>query len=409
MNIGLIVLFAFGVVRPFSENSRWRDISDKEVIEYLERFKGLIEVLKDDTPRLGSTEKPLAFEQWLDIIDGGLNDPEDREDFVPMMMLVGLMDIIRACRSLVDSEQLRIEGENFHGLYMHGIWVDEADCGESRFWIFPDNCMTALCYRRNGIAWELDTYDFRFRESVNPEYRDTFMMLAPKGNLNYTLSPSRIIDPEDMVTGGYEAHYDESTFEIVRLMIYDESHRFPQWLNWRALERLAPEDERYKEFRTVLNDIYSPQSPHSVIFRNTAPELSDCINNLVGVDNSYLYVYDWQPRRFVVNENQKGSFTYDGEPEDYATLQPLFGLDVSEEHPLYAIPKSVKQKYYNNAELNKLVTVLNDAQNINEVCIIHSERIPEPRLVFPAYGASIALNMEDLSKIGVIKFTRRPF
>lgn len=168
MNIGLIVLFAFGVVRPFSENSRWRDISDKEVIEYLERFKGLIEVLKDDTPRLGSTEKPLAFEQWLDIIDGGLNDPEDREDFVPMMMLVGLMDIIRACRSLVDSEQLRIEGENFHGLYMHGIWVDEADCGESRFWIFPDNCMTALCYRRNGIAWELDTYDFRFRESVNP-------------------------------------------------------------------------------------------------------------------------------------------------------------------------------------------------------------------------------------------------
>ncbi len=378
------------------------------MVEQLGQFRALIEILREDTPRLGSMEKPLAFDQWIDIIDGCINDPEEREDFEPMMMMVGLMDIIRACRLLVDSEQLRIDSENFHGLYMRGIWIDDADCGESRFWIFPDNCITALCYRRNGIAWELDTYDFRFRKSVNPDLRDTFMMMAPMGNLNYTLSPSHTIDPDDMVTGSYEAQHDESTGEIDRLMIYEEAHRFPEWMDWRAWERLAEEDERYREFRTVLSDIYSPQSPHSVIFRNTAPELSACINNLVGSDNSYLYVYDWQPKRFVVNENQKGSFTYDGEPEDYATLQPLFGLDVSEEHPLYAIPKNVTQKYYNNAELNRLLTVLSDAQNIYEACIIHSERIPLPRLVFPAYGASIALDMDELSKIGVLKFTRRP-
>ena len=408
--IGFIVLFAFGIVRPWTaENSRGRDVRDMETVNALKKLADLLKLLKDDTPRLGVTEKPLAFDQWSEIINGYILDPESRSDCSPLMMLASLVDIARACRSLVILEEQRIEGERFQGLYMHGIWIDDADKGENRFWIFPDNLLVAMCYKRNGVAWELDTYEFKVRQSFNTMCGDTFLLLTPRGNLNYILSPDRFIVDEQMGTGCYEEYRDESTGEINRLKLYDEHLPLPEWLNWREWKQLSHDDSRYKEFRTVLAEIYDPKSPHSVIFRNTAPELSDNVNNLVGHDNKYLYVYDWRPKRFIMREEKQDIFNYEGNCTQYAIAQALFELNISEEYPLYAIPKNMKKRKYGNAQLDRLAEIMTDAENIIEAYIIHSEHIQYPRLVFPTYALSICLDMELLKDTGILKFTHRPF
>lgn len=408
--IGFVVLFAFGIVRPWNtEISRGHDIRDKETVDALNKLADLIEQIKDDTPRLGSTEKPLVFDQWGEIIKGYLHDTERLSECSPLMMLNSLMDIARACRLLVISEEQRIEGERFQGLYMHGIWIDDADQGKSRFWVFPDNLLAAMCYKRNGVGWEMDAYEFRVKQSSNPVYMDSFILMAPQGNRNYTLSINQTIGGDQMGFGNCEEFRDEMTGEITQLRLYDESLRLPEWLNWRKWEQLAHDDIRYKEFRNVLAEVYDPRSPHSVIFRNTAPELSDNVNNFVGHDNKYIYVYDWRPKRFLIRETEEDIFMYEGNCAHYATNKALFELNISDEHPLYAIPMNMERRKYGNAELDRLAEIMSDAENISEVYIIHSEHALFPRLVFSAYGVSVGLDMDVLSKVGILKFTHRPF
>lgn len=408
--IGFLLLFAFGIVRPWNpETSRGHDIRDKETINVLEKLVALIGLLKEDTPRLGSTERPLVFDQWCKLIEGYLRDSESLSDCSPLMMLSSLMDIARACRSLVVSEDHRIESQRFQGLYMHGIWIDDADQGKNRFWIFPDNLSLAMCYKRNGAGWELDTYEFEVRHSTTPVNMDSFILVTPQGNLGYALSIERIIGSEHMGIGSYEELRNETTGEITQLTLNAESLQFPEWLNWRKWEQLGHDDLRYKEFRTVLAKVYDPQSPHSIIFRNTAPELIDNVNNFVGHDNKYIYVYDWRPKRFLIRENEEDVFTYEGNCTRMATNQALFELNISEEHPLYAIPMNMEKRKYGNAELERLAEIMTDAENINEVYIIHSEHIRLPRLFFAVYCVSVGIDMEVLSKAGIIKFTHRPF
>lgn len=407
MAIGFIVLFAFGIVRPWNgDNARGRDVRDSEAIESLKKLAELIRLLKEDTPRLGSLEKPLAFDDCIEIIEKIVCNPERLSECTPMMIIVLITVIIQAGRSLVISEQKRLESEKFHGLFMNGIWIDDADKGQTRFWIFPDNFLAAMCYKRTGLEWQLDTYDLEMCKACNADCMDSFIMMTPRGNLDYTLSPDLIITNEQMASGCYEVDHDETTGEINRLTLYEEPRRFPAWLNWHTWQQLSPDDPMHKEFRAVLADIYNPQSPLSMLFSNSAPELTDNINNLVGRDNMYLYVYDWRPQRFQIWEKTPNVFTYEGIGGNFIS-KPLFELSISEKHPLYAIPVKPERKRYGDAELNRLAEILTDAENIKQANIIHSESMPYPRLVFPTYSATVSLDTEKLKEFGILKFTSR--
>lgn len=407
--ICFILLFTFGIIRPRStDNTRSRDIRDKETILSLRKLGELISILRDDTPRLGSLDKPLAFDDWLANITSHLNQQEDLSECTPLMMLTSLVDIMTACRTLVFSKQLRISNSRFYGLYLHGIWVDDEDNGNSRFWIFPDNFLYAMRYSHNGISWELDIFDFRVRDALHPDYMDTFMLTEANCNLNYTLYPTCPVSQDDIFTECFEKEIDENSDEIIRVTFHEMKRKFPKWLNWRKWERVHEEDPRYKKFRNVLDNIYDFNNPHSVIFRNNTAEISDIVNNLIAHDNKYIYIYDWHPKRFLIREKRHNIFTYNGDCERYATQQAIFELDISEENPLYAVPKDMKMKNEYDAELQRLVRLMEDADNIHEAYIIHSTRIKFPRLIFPTYGVSVALNMDELKKTGILKFTKSP-
>ncbi len=410
MIVCFLLLFTFGILRPWNdENFRSHDARDKETVEAVKKLIALIDVLKEDTPRLGSLEKPLVFNDWTKILEDDLADPDQLPDCTPMLMVTSLTDISQSCRALVILEDQRVMSEKFHGHYMNRIWVDDADNGKSRFWIFPDNTLSALCYRRDGMSWVLDPYDFRVRETFNPSVRDMFTMVSPKGNVNYVLHPDKSLPDDFMSTGHYDYDMDEESGVIVRLRLFEDPHPFPEWLDWHEWVRLEYDDPRYSEFREVLADIYTPGNTLSTLFRNSAPEITDDVNTLVGRDNKYLYVYDWCPDRFVVREEERGKFTYLGDCKEYETMKGLFELEISEEHPLYLFPIEMKRWNKRNRTLEKLEEVMKDAENITEVCICHSERLRFPRLILPAYGLFLDLDMEILAQVGVIKLTARPF
>ncbi|MDE7410811.1 MAG: hypothetical protein K2M94_02090 [Paramuribaculum sp.] len=409
VDICLVVLFAFDVLRPFTDTSRSRDIRDSETIASLLRLRLLMALLKDDSPRLGSMDKPLAFDEWLGSIDNHLSDPDSLSECTPLWLISSLTSTMHACQSLVIVGRQRVESERFQGLYMSGIWIDDADRGQNRFWIFPDNLLGAFCYRRDGMVWQLSPYDFRVCSAQRPDYMDNFILLTPRGNLGYTLSSERVIEPEQIVTGSYEQEFDETTGSIKRLVLYEEPRQFPQWMDWRKWECLSPDDPRYKEYRGVLTDIYDLRSPYSAVFRNSYAELTDIANKLVGHDRKYLYVYDCDHGRYMIKEAVSGRFTYEAESGDDVCMNALFELDITAEHPLYALPVGMARSKYGDTELDKLADILADAENIKEVYIIHSRRSPYPRLVFPAYGVSIGLDMNRLTQAGVMKFTSRQF
>lgn len=404
-NICMIILFAFGIIRPYSDISRSRDISDKETLGALVDMSSLIRLLKEDTPRLGSTAKPIAFDEWLGYVERMTSCPADLSDYPPIRLLSSLTDIARACRALVVSGEQRIESEMLQGLYMHGIWVDDADGGDNRFWIFPDNILGAFCYRRQGLAWELIPYDMKIRRADYAESMYSFILLTPQGNLSYTLSSDRVIPPDQLATGLCRPEAYGTTYDIGRLTLREESLPFPGWLDWHAWQMLSPDDPRYGKFHTALTEIYDPRNPLSAIFQNTYSELIDTANNLIGRDQKYLYVYDRPRKRFRIREKDPGVFTYES---DVRGSETLLDLDISEQHPLYAIPVEMERRQYGNPELDRLAEILADASNISEIYILHSESASCPRLVFPSYGTAIALRMADLSRVGVLRLTCRP-
>ena len=57
--------------------------------------------------------------------------------------------------------------------------------------------------------------------------------------------------------------------------------------------------------------------------------------------------------------------------------------------------------------LETFVTMLEDADNINEAYILRTPHPLAPVLFFPSHGISIPLDMEELSGLGVLRFTSR--
>ena len=253
----------------------------------------------------------------------------------------------------------------------------------------------------------MEPFEFRVKKAENDSRMDAFALTDPQGNLNYTLSPDSINIDDHICCGCYEDFTDEETGEISRLELTDGALPLPEWIDWREWRRLGDDDPRYKEFRAVLAEVYDPRNPQSMIFLNVAPELTDSVNNLVGRDNKYLYIYDWQPGRFLMREVRHNVFLYMSGCPDQATDLSLYELNISEANPLYAIPLKMK-KDNGNPDLDRLAEIMTDADNITGVSIIHSKHVRLPRLLFPTYGFSIGIDMEILQTVGVKKFTRRP-
>lgn len=409
VNIIYIILFSFGVLTPWKgPASRGRDISDKKSIESLRNFLELVSLLKEDIPRIGSLEKPYVFNQWIGILNLHLNDEDLLPEATPLWFTYGMTEIGNACLSLVYPENRRRKGEMLGSLRMPGIWIDDADGGENRFWIFPDNVKGAFCYQREVMGWKLIPYEFNCYDNDDPEYFNSCFFVTPKGNLNLVLTPDLPMDEREMANAGYEVTPDEEGEEIASVDFHEGPIPLPDWFGWRRFERIKKEDSRYGRLRELLRDIYDPRSSISYISENVASLLTDTVNNIVARDRRYLYISDFRrPDRFLIKENEPDIFTYEFTYANGFPYLSLLNLEVSQEHPLYAIPTDIKRKRNMSRRLETFVTMLEDAHNINEAYILRASHPLAPVLFFPSHGISVSLDMDELSGLGVLRFTSR--
>ncbi|MBD5306336.1 MAG: hypothetical protein HDS14_01750 [Bacteroides sp.] len=430
-DILFLLLFAYDILRPWSGGaSRWHDRKDKDTLTKIDKMRQLVAQLKKDMPQLGSCDTSSLFEPILrflgedteedkskvfhniilNLLEEDGEDAEELECYLSIMTPVVFMKFLRIIimgyHSLIIPNKMIERIPQPRRLYMRGIWIDDADEGRTRFWIFPEESLSAFCYCQVGEEWELRPYSFIVHEIDDAEYIEVFTLITPKGNRPFLFSWESPILKEEMAQGGMLTKFDKRLGEITSVSLKDVFGNFPGWLDWREWDRLSADDPRYSRFIKLLQRMYTPGlESNPGWLRDVVP---DGVNAFVGRDRKYIYIYDWRPRRCMMKIEKGERFHYIWDCGDIDINTPLFELNVSEEHPLYAIPLTTERRRDIDKETENFMELLVASAEINEAVIIHPEGSDYPRLLLPQYERGVNLNMEMLEKLGVRRFTTFP-
>lgn len=423
VNMAYIILFAFGIVRPWEpRKERGFDLTDEEIRGCLVKLRELLWQLREDLPRIGAFERAVAFDQWDAILENHLGKPELFGNCVPVGLMNALNDVGNACISILDPESAAKSAQSMIPIYLPGIWVDDTDDGETRFWVFPFNVRCAFCYHRHMNGWELTPYEFTGQDTEDRHFSNSCYFVTHKGSAALIKGIHDASNIKEMAHAGYQVELSSENGEPVGVEFYRRSLAMPEWFDWNAFRRLSRDDERYKEFRGVLKMIYTPGNPFSATFHNNGAEMTNVLNNFVARDFETLYVWDYPlPDRFFIDEVERDCFVY---ANCYLGAAPSFSLrrmEISEEHPLYAIPLKRREREdginsapggeeerkMREARLDHLEKVLREAVHINVVSIFHFKVSPHPILLFPELASTFPLDMSELEEFGVERITSR--
>ena len=426
MNMAYIILFSFGIAKPWEPTKeRGYDLTDEMISDALKDLRELILQLKEDLPSMGSFEKPVAFDQWAAIIDNHLAHPELFGRCTPVGLMNALTDVVKACISISDTESALKSAQTMVPIHLPGIWVDDADEGRTRFWIFPYNMRYAFCYHEDMNAWVLTPYEFTGQDTDDAEFADSCYFVTPCGSMKILRGEHKASNIKEMAHAGYRLEISPESGEPVKVEFYKRSLAMPEWFEWSEFRRLLPGDEKHKKIREILSIINNPATADYSIFCNNGAPVTNIMNNLVGRDSTTLYVWDFRlPERFFVTEIEPGSdyFVYDN---SYISAAPSFSMramEISEEHPLYAIPLSPVRKNEKKGDDNKKMTaeeqqrqlrlqhferVMKEADHISVVVILRLPSSKTPILFFPEVAAAFPLDMKDLRELGVERITGR--
>lgn len=410
VNILFIVLFTFGIVRPYNPggkgNTRSHDTDTAKITGALEDLLNLLKLLKEDMPRIGTLSKPMAFDQWIGIITGKMAEGSII-DCTPLWRMHVLDDVVAGCLSVVVPELTKFMSESLISLRMPGIWIDDADKGENRFWIFPMNMPAAFCFKKEGEAWELMPYEFVCSATDDRDLAGSCCLVSPKGNMRLFSSPQNSIDGE-LAWLGMELQTSEESGELIHIDFFENGMSVPAWVDWRSMTRLDREDELHAKFMTVIDEIYDERSPLSRLYRNHAKLVTDVMNNLLGRDRDYLYLADYPvPDRWMVRRADDESFIYDF---IYTGKQPdlsFIGLEISEHHPLYAIPIKNSIPKSGSFGLQRLARVIENSEEITSICLIHLDSSHRKIIFFRDFAIGFDLDGEEMKILGIRKFTSR--
>lgn len=395
VDIVFLILFAFDVIKPWnrdtqkqsrrkipgllrSDTKKSRSVTDADTIRTLSRLRDLLTLLKECMPCIGSLQKPAAFDEWTGIIDSLLRNPDPlrRAQCSDLWMAYALNNVGKGCLSTITPENLRLSAEQFMKLSMPGIWIDDADNGARRFWIFPENIQAAFCYSfadKDNI-WTLEPYAFSIYDSDDPFYVNSCYFVSPEGNMRQFENPSNRMDNSDFAHMKISVKTDDKTDEITVVNFDEGPVPVPSRFNWRAFRKLLPDHPRYEDFRKVIHNIYNVNTTDSSVkFQNPAAPITDMVNNFVGLDRYYLYVLDFRPAdRYIISEqkDQKDSFIYEAYYHDPFPATSFLDMEISEEHPLYAIPHKIDKWKCGTPELRKFAELMEDSDNIRFIYII---------------------------------------
>ena len=398
-----VLLITFGVIRPYSLSSaRSRDISTEEAAKSCEAMTALVTTLRDDTPQMGVLPKPgvfdISLEQLRQMVAGNF------EDYSIARVWELLNRIEDACIAVSSPQKTADTNTEITGYSMPGIWVDDADRGKSRFWIFPENKFMAFCYQQTGPAWELIPYEFAFfRPKNDDEIDDNCIFVTGKGN-EQIINSGELMQPDEIIFATYHLGEADSYGSFGEIEFAAETGSTPGWFDWRSFKRLSKGEALYRQFKQAVTDIYNPASPHSLLFCNTAPFLTDSLDSLVATDNDYLYISDLpRPEKFILKSNDDDDDRFWYEPS-YSKAEPgrsLRNLVVSEAHPLYIIPRFIDIDETKSDLHRRFAEAVLNTDLSNQITIYRTSRRPEGILCFNNFSLMIPLTTDVIEKFGI--------
>ena len=342
IDIVFTMLLTFQVIRPFGSDSV-RALKYASTSKSRERMIMVLELLEEDLPVFGITKTLISLSQAL----CALKDPEFDDDMFPPAALWGMLHNVAVDLQTNSSPAELLDSHvELNGYAMRGIWVDDSPAGHRRFWVFPNNKLMAFCYSFRRGEWILEPYEFVFSKlEYEDEFADTCAMATVRGNEQALLN-GKIEDTElARLTYELEDRDEEGQFQTIRFEP-ETGSEYPYWMDWRSFRRLPLADSRTGEYAEVIEAIYrGAEMFNDFGFRNIAPWLTDSQDCLVGLDCDFLYLVDFALDRKGCLEKISGNgeyLLYDY-CVDFSRRNKgfgLFGVEISEEQPIYVVSRN---------------------------------------------------------------------
>lgn len=406
-----LALLTFGIVRPYTGNNiRSRNITDKEASKQLSVMIELVKTIQDDMPHIGVLSKPLVFEQVLAI----LNDVRSQADYTictPAWFWALLSSIVHSC-AITDSPTLLADSMlEVAGYSMPGIWIDDCDNGNNRFWIFPENKYMAFCYSQEGESWTLTPFEFCFYSSKHPhEISDICVFVTAKGNRQLLATPTVPVDPKELATMEYiirnrdkDGRFREISF---RPITATDSANF----NWNKFTRLHSDDKSFEKYTHILDQLYEPSSPLSALLTNAAPVMTDALNCLIAIDADYIYISDIRrPEKFTIEKDHTVCEAYNYNAR-YRSQPPrnLMNLEISGQHPLYLLPRNAESRGHVPNNYKRLIQAIDNTDIQDQITIYQTSSTTPKLLCFNRFSCIYDIDalLRDLSHLGANCITR---
>lgn len=341
IDIAFTMLLTFDVIKPFGSESvralKYRSPADRR-----ENMIELLEILKEDIPTFGVMQSLHSLEKALD----ELNDPDFATSAFPPAAMWGILNNIALDMKANSSPAELLDSHvEQNGYSMPGIWVDDAQENRKRFWVFPENKLMAFCYSFNTSEWVLTPYEFAFSKLEHEFSFDEVCVLATlRGNLQVFMKGK--MDEDELARLKYKLddRDEEGCFQTIRFSL-ESGSEYPYWLSWRKFMRLPADDPRMQEYMGVIDQIYNQSEMlRSFSYRNIGACITDTPDCLMGLDGANLYLSDVQVTKngFLERINAVGEYPlynyYTGFSTEGKSLS-LFGIEISDEQPMYIVPR----------------------------------------------------------------------
>lgn len=335
IDIVFTMLLTFKIIKPFGSDSV-RALQYPTGLPHRENMIKLLKLLQNDLPSFGVYKSLFSLESALKM----LSDTEFDDSKFPPAAYWGILDNI-SCELAVNSSPKELSDTNVEldGYVMRGIWIDDCNDGQKRFWIFPNNKQMAFCYYFKNGEWILRPYEFGFRK------KESICIIATLEGNKQVFSQGKLKN-EELASLRYELddRDEEGRFQTIRFTPESGSD-FPIWMYWRCFCRVNLKDKRFEEFSDVINSIYHKSEMFLPFnFRNEGCLLTDSPDCLIGLDSEFLYLSDIALDKGGILEKVEEDGDYPLFNYYIKLIAPnqnfnLFSIEISKRQPLYVVPR----------------------------------------------------------------------
>ncbi len=414
IDVLFVMLITFDIIKPLNPSAqRSRDLTVEDTEHSLREMIRLVELLREDYLEFQVVGKPIVFNLTLDILKGKLrnmDDEEERAQCTTNWYHFLLKNILDTCKGVSSPKNTLEAGIEVIGLRMPGIWIDDADKGENRFWIFPGNMQMAFCYSLHNGCWNLDPYEF-VTSVENGEVQEVCTFISAAGDRQALFGKDHVINPAEIIYVPFRKG-GESKDGLFRVIDFEPLGDTPaKWFNWRRFTRLEEDDPAFVRFEEAVREIYDGRSVQSlVLFENHGSFMTDVVDSLVGMDEDYIYVWDLpRPDRFILHLGSDGQFLYEGWYDGVVPVMNFLQIDISKKHPLYAIPRRVSCNKVIDVQAQRFIEAAASTSLDDTVCFYMISEPDTKFIYFNKYGVYAILDRDlpILESCGVRRITSR--